>query len=162
MPASSHSAHLLIGSNIEPAENVHRALIELCHYGILRHISRAWQTSAYGSQGPDFINLAIELVTPLTLESLKTEAISAIEDTLGRRRTEDKNAARTIDIDVILFDGIVLDQTVWTRVHAAITIGELLPELSDPNTLEALSVIATRLAEKHPIRERSDILPLMK
>ena len=162
MPTGAHHAHLLIGSNIEPVENVRLALLELCHHGIIKRISRVWQTPAYGSQGPDFLNLAVELITPLPLESLKKEALSAIEDTLGRRRTSDKNAPRTMDIDVILFDGEVLDQTVWTRIHTAITIADILPELVDPNTQESLPTIAARLAEEHPVRERNDVLPLME
>jgi 2-amino-4-hydroxy-6-hydroxymethyldihydropteridine diphosphokinase len=162
MSTNAHHAHLLIGSNLSPEENVRQALLELCHYGIIKRISRVWQTPAYGSQGPDFLNLAVELVTPLSLESLKIEALSTIEDKLGRRRTADKNAPRTMDIDVILFDGELLDQTVWTRVHTAITICEILPDLSDSKTHEPLSTIAARLAEEHPVRERNDVLPLME
>jgi 2-amino-4-hydroxy-6-hydroxymethyldihydropteridine diphosphokinase len=162
MTQSSHSVHLLIGSNIEPVENVRQALIELCHYGIIRRVSRAWQTPAYGSQGPDFINLAIELVTPLSFESLKNDAIAAIEQKLGRQRSADKNAPRTIDLDVILFDGKVLDADIWDHPHLAITIGELLPDLANPETGEPLSVIAARLREAQPIHERPDVLPELK
>jgi 2-amino-4-hydroxy-6-hydroxymethyldihydropteridine diphosphokinase len=162
MSTGAHRAHLLIGSNLSPEENLRQAVLELCHYGIIKRISRVWQTPAYGSQGPDFLNLAVELVTPLPLDSLKKDALSIIEDKLGRRRTADKNAPRTMDIDVILFDGELLDHTVWTRVHTAVTIAEILPELVDPNTQEPLSAIAARLAEEHPVRERNDVLPLME
>jgi 2-amino-4-hydroxy-6-hydroxymethyldihydropteridine diphosphokinase len=162
MSTGCHTAHLLIGSNIEPVENVRRALLELCHYGIIKRLSRVWQTPPYDGQGADYINLALELVTPLELDELKTNAILSIENDLGRVRTKDKNAPRTIDIDVILFDGKLLDSTVWTFMHTAVTIGELLPDLVNPDTHESLSVIAARLAEVYPSREREDVLPLMQ
>jgi 2-amino-4-hydroxy-6-hydroxymethyldihydropteridine diphosphokinase len=162
MSDRSHSAHLLIGSNIDPEVNVRRALLALCHYGILRRVSRAWQTPAYGSDGPDFINLAVELITPLDLESLKQNALAGIEQKLDRRRTADKNAPRTIDLDIILFDGRILDPGVWTQVHAAVAVGELLPELMNSELRESLSVVAARLAKVQPIRERPDVLPSLK
>jgi 2-amino-4-hydroxy-6-hydroxymethyldihydropteridine diphosphokinase len=162
MPDSSHSAHLLIGSNIEPVENVRQALLDLCHFGILRRVSRVWQTPASGTDGPDFINLAVELVTPLGLESLKNDAIAGIESKLGRQRSTDKNAPRTIDLDVILFDGKLLDVSLWTQVYYAITIGELLPELRNPETGELLSTIAARLTNGQPVHERTDVLPQFK
>ncbi|MBN2257012.1 MAG: 2-amino-4-hydroxy-6-hydroxymethyldihydropteridine diphosphokinase [Anaerolineaceae bacterium] len=157
-----HISYLLIGSNIEPVINVRRALVELCHYGIIMKISRTWQTPAYGSQGPDFINLAVEFVTPHSLDSLKSDAITSIENKLGRIRTDDINAPRTIDIDVILFDGKLLDPSIWTHVHSAITIAELLPQLLNPDTKETLDIVANRLFQSKPVVERKDVLSLMK
>jgi 2-amino-4-hydroxy-6-hydroxymethyldihydropteridine diphosphokinase len=161
MPASSHTVHLLIGSNIDPDANVQQALVELCHYGILRRVSRAWQTPAYGSDDPDFINLAIELVTPLTLESVKNDVVTVIENKMGRQRSANKNAPRTIDLDVILFDGELLDPDLWKHVHLAVTFSELLPELLNPATGESLAALASRLSRGHPVLERPDILPLL-
>ena len=162
MSGSSHSVHILIGSNIEPVENVRRAILELCHYGILRQVSRAWQTPAYGSDGPDFINLAVELVTPLTLKEVRKEVVAAIESKMGRQRSTDKYAPRTIDLDVILHDGDLLDPELWKHVHLAITIGELLPDLLNPATGESLAAVASRLSREKHVIERPDVLPLIK
>jgi 2-amino-4-hydroxy-6-hydroxymethyldihydropteridine diphosphokinase len=162
MPDSSHTVHLLIGSNIEPVVNVRQALVELCHYGIIRRISRAWQTPAYGSHGPDFINLAVELVTPLSLEAVRKEVVAVIEKKMGRERSADKNAPRTLDLDVILFDGELLDPELWVHTHLAVTLGELLPDLVNPRTGENLSAFASRSVRAHPVTERLDVLPLLK
>ena len=162
MPGSSHSVHLLIGSNIEPVENVRRALVELCHYGIIRRMSRAWQTPAYGSDGPDFINLAVELVTPLSMEEVKKEVVAVTEKKMGRERSADKNAPRTLDLDVILFDGELLDPEIWDHVHLAVTVGELMPDLVNPRTGENLSAFTARLVREHPVIERPDVLPRLK
>ena len=162
MASHSHTAHLLIGSNIDPLENVHRALLEICHFGIIRRISRAWQTPAYGSDGPDFINLAVELLTPLPLEAFKADAVAGIEHRLARQRSADKNAPRTIDIDIIRFDGRLLDGSIWVQAHAAITLAELLPDLVNPETQETLQAAAARLAQTPGIIERSDVLKKME
>jgi len=161
MPGSAHTVHLLIGSNIEPVANVRQALVELCQYGIIRRVSRAWQTPAYGSEGPDFINLALEFVTPLPLDSFRKDVVAVIENKLGRTRSANKNAPRTIDLDVILFDGELLDNEVWSCVHLAVTISELLPELLNIESGESLSTLADRLSQAHPVLERPDVLPLL-
>lgn len=162
MPANSHTVHLLIGSNIEPVANVQQALVELCQYGILRRVSRAWQTPAYGSNGPDFINLAVEMITPLSLESVKQDVVAVIENKMGRRRSSDKNAARTIDLDVILFDGELLETEVWKQVHLAVSVGELLPGLLNPDTGESLASVAARLLDAQPVHERPEVFPQIK
>jgi len=159
MTSSQHSAILLLGSNISPVENTRKALIELCCYGIIHRISRAWQSPPFGSPGPDFINLAIEFLTPLPLDEMKNNAIAAVETKLGRQRSSDKNASRTIDVDIILFDGELLDQTIWVHPYAAVTIAELLPDLVDTAHKTTLATTAAILTGQNPLQERPDVLP---
>lgn len=61
------------------------------------------------------MNTAAWISTPLSAEELKTQVISVIENRLGRVRTADKYAPRTIDLDIILFDEQVIDDNLWTR-----------------------------------------------
>ncbi len=157
MSSSHHSAILLLGSNISPVENTRKALIELCCYGIIHRISRAWQSPPFCSPGPDFINLAIEFLTPLPLDEMKNNAIAAVETKLGRQRSSDKNAPRTIDVDIILFDDELLDQTIWVRPYAAVTIADLLPNLVDAAHKTTLAATASAFAGQHPLQERPDV-----
>jgi 7,8-dihydro-6-hydroxymethylpterin-pyrophosphokinase len=48
---------------------------------------------------------------------------------MGRQRSEDKNAARPIDLDIILFDGLLLDPTLWHFAHRAVPVSEIQPEI---------------------------------
>ena len=48
---------------------------------------------------------------------------------MGRVRTADKNAARPIDLDIILFDGLILDPTIWLFAHRAVPVAEILPDI---------------------------------
>ncbi len=56
---------------------------------------------------PAFVNAAARLQTDLTPRALMA-ALHAIEDAFGRRRLE-KNAPRTLDLDLIAYDGVQSD-----------------------------------------------------
>jgi 7,8-dihydro-6-hydroxymethylpterin-pyrophosphokinase len=75
---------------------------------------------------------------------------------MGRARPADKNAARTIDFDIILLDGQCLDPDLWQRVHIALPVSELFPDYPS-ETGETLRETARRLALATPIHARTDI-----
>jgi len=104
-----HRVHLGIGSNIEPVENVRRALHALhARFGALR-VSPAYRTTPVGcGPSPDFINLVVELRTDLTLPALWAE-LRGVEKAQGRVRNDDRNEPRTLDLDILLFDDLVTD-----------------------------------------------------
>ncbi len=57
---------------------------------------------------PNFLNAAVLIETDLTAAELKEQVLQVIERELGRVRTADKNAPRTIDLDIALFGDQVL------------------------------------------------------
>ena len=66
--------HLVIiglGSNISPAENLKSALYLLGQYAPIEAISGVWHTRAVGSKGPDFLNAAVLISTPLSYNELR-------------------------------------------------------------------------------------------
>ncbi|MBM3138048.1 MAG: 2-amino-4-hydroxy-6-hydroxymethyldihydropteridine diphosphokinase, partial [Chloroflexi bacterium] len=106
---------ILLGSNIRPEENLKEALALLAEYSKIKSCSRIWRTEAIGSDGPDFLNMAVDLETDLDSLEIKSRIIKNIEIRLGRVRTEDKNAPRTIDLDIILLNDEVLDGDLWKK-----------------------------------------------
>ncbi len=94
-------------------------------------------------------------------------AIVAIEAALGRVRSENKIASRTIDIDIMLFNRDILrvgrrripDPEVLDRPFVAIPLAEIAPDYVHPETGEALREIARRfdLAECG-MRRRNDVI----
>ena len=82
---------------------------------------------------PNFLNTAFFIGTELNAEKLKRDVINNIEYKLGRVRTSDKNAPRTMDIDIVLFDGVLYDQNLWKKAFVAIPMAELLPDLQHPS-----------------------------
>jgi 2-amino-4-hydroxy-6-hydroxymethyldihydropteridine diphosphokinase len=120
---------LLLGSNIQPAENLKKALGLLEEYSDIRSCSRIWRTEAVGSEGPDFLNMAVEIETYLESDKIKHKMIKDIETRLNRVRTSDKYAPRTIDLDIILVNDKVLDIDLWHKAFVALPVSEIRPDL---------------------------------
>ncbi len=138
-------AILLLGSNIDPVENIKKALDLLyCSLTIIK-TSHIWQTEAFGKNGPDFLNTAVEVKTFLNSAQLKMKIISPVEIGLGRIRTSDKYAPRTIDIDIIIFNKKVLDKNLWDKAFIALPVAEIIPDLINDSTGKTLIETAIQL-----------------
>jgi 2-amino-4-hydroxy-6-hydroxymethyldihydropteridine diphosphokinase len=149
---------LSLGSNIAPAENLKRAVELLREKLPVRAVSRAWKSPAVGSGGPDYLNAAVLVDTWLYPRLLKEEILRPIERSLGRRRGQDKYAPRTIDIDIVTYDGKVLDPQLWTQAYLALPVAELLPGLVNPNNGDVLEDIAHRLVSLANVYPSPDVL----
>lgn len=106
-----------------------------------------------GSKGPDFLNAAVLGTTPLPITKLRTQILRPIEDFLARVRTADPNAPRTIDLDVIIFDGEIIDPGLWDYAHISVPVAELLPELTNPRSGETLRPFAEKLMQSRHIEK---------
>lgn len=140
-----HTATILLGSNVHPEEkitNATRLLLKECR---LIKSSRIWETEAIGSDGPDFLNSALVIETPLTEDEFKYQVLGKIETALGRIRTENKFADRTIDLDIIIFDGQVIDQDLWQRSFIASPVSDLYPDLPHPGDNKSLLEVSKEL-----------------
>jgi len=135
---------ILLGSNIRPEENLKEALALLAKYSKIKACSRIWRTEAIGSDGPDFLNMAVDLETDLDSLEIKSRIIKNIEIRLGRVRTEDKNAPRTIDLDIILLNDEVLDDDLWKKAFVALPVSELRPNLINPKSGVSLKEYAEK------------------
>ena len=146
-----HLAYLLLGSNIQAEINLPASVRELRRFGRVARISSVWQSPPVDGPGqPDYLNAAMILETHLTAPQLKT-AITAVEKKLGRLRGADRNAARTIDIDIALFDREkhqldnrrIPDPEILERPFVAIPLAEVAPDYLHPDTGETLAGIAS-------------------
>lgn len=159
-----HQAYLCLGSNIQPEENLRRAIQLLREAGQVQAFSQCFETLAVGSDGklhadqPSFLNMALCIATPMESSALKSEVIASIERALGRVRTADKFAPRPIDLDIIVFDGEVLDPNLWRRVYIALPFSELLPDLVNPQSGETLRQVAGRLLAKEQAFPRPEVV----
>ena len=151
-----HQACVLIGSNIEPEQNIPRAVTLLQeNLTILQH-SSVWESASVDCCYPNFLNMALVVATQMDAMELKEQLLRPLEARMGRVRSEDINASRQIDFDIILFDGEVQDQSLWQHAHCAVPVAEIFPEFCN-DTGETLKDIATRLAQSTPIQIRKDI-----
>ena len=63
---------------------------------------------------------------------MKREVVDAIESELGRTRTGDKYAPRTIDIDIVMDSGEALNLELWNHAFVVLPMSELLPDAQPP------------------------------
>ena len=137
-----HSVYLVLGSNIDPEGNIPKALDQLGEDLQLLEISSAWRTVPVGTEGPHFVNLAAHVASDLGRTDLKTRILQKIENRLGRIRTSDKFAPRTVDIDIILFDGELIEKELASTAYLILPLSELLPDYVPPGTNRSLIQMA--------------------
>jgi dihydroneopterin aldolase/2-amino-4-hydroxy-6-hydroxymethyldihydropteridine diphosphokinase len=158
-------AFISIGSNLDPEHHLPRAVERLGRLGRLRGISGVYQNPAIGGRAqPEYLNAAVLLEVDLSPDELRTE-LHKIEADLGRVRTRDKYAPRTIDLDLSLFGDRVLsgsdyqipDPEITRLAHLAIPLAELAPEFRHPSLDETLLQIADRLRPGSKLVRRPDL-----
>jgi 2-amino-4-hydroxy-6-hydroxymethyldihydropteridine diphosphokinase len=154
----SHLAYLSLGSNIQPETNLVGAVERLQMYGRIEKISNAWESESVGAEGPNYLNACISLVTPLSQTELKARALHPIEIELGRRRSADKFAPRTIDIDIVIFDGQSCDDKYWEQAFVVVPLAEIYPEYQHPLTQESIATAAMRLRQEVWMERRPEVL----
>jgi 2-amino-4-hydroxy-6-hydroxymethyldihydropteridine diphosphokinase len=107
-----------LGSNLgDRDENLRRALERLSELGPVRS-SSFHETDPVGvTDQPKFLNAAAELSTDLSAGDL-LKALLAIERELGRDRSrEERWGPRTLDLDLLLYDDLVIDEPGLTVPH---------------------------------------------
>lgn len=152
--AGTARAFVGVGSNINPFESIFQALRELeSASGVeLSGISTFYRTRALPAPGatrrsqgeePDYLNGVLALRTTLNPEAL-SRTLEGVEAALGRVRTSEKFASRTMDLDLLLFvppngwettpalDTPPLHPEVRSRPFVAIPLMELAPDLVLP------------------------------
>jgi 2-amino-4-hydroxy-6-hydroxymethyldihydropteridine diphosphokinase len=101
---------LSLGSNVAKEHNLPAAVVLLRQISQVTAVAPVYETAPTGLLAqPNFFNTAVLLHTPLTPAQIKDDLIAAIESALQRVRQTDKNAPRTIDVDLALFNDDVLD-----------------------------------------------------
>jgi 2-amino-4-hydroxy-6-hydroxymethyldihydropteridine diphosphokinase len=154
----SHQAYLSLGSNIYPKTNLLKAIELLQNHGRIEKISSAWESESVGSPGPNYLNACVLLLSELEQAELKNQALLPIERELGRKRTTDKFAPRTIDIDIVIFDDRSCDDKYWEQAFVVIPLAEIHPQYENPLTGETLVKTATRLRQQLWMETRPDVL----
>jgi len=98
--------YVSIGSNIERERNIDSALQALAAtYGELQQ-SSVYESAAVGFDSAPFYNLVVAFRTDASPQSVQ-ETLHRIEDSQGRSRTT-ALAARTLDLDLLLYDDLVI------------------------------------------------------
>lgn len=152
--------YLGLGSNLgDRAASIQAALAELPSYGLkVLRVARLYETEPWGlTDQPRFLNSAC--IAKTTLPPLRVlQAAKAVERALGRTPTR-RWGPRAIDIDLLLYDSVILDSAELTlphpgllhRVYVLVPLAEIAPNVPHPITHR------TMLEHLRPMRPLSEV-----
>jgi 2-amino-4-hydroxy-6-hydroxymethyldihydropteridine diphosphokinase len=112
-----HIAYLGLGANLaNAAQTVQQAAQQLACPAIeILAQSSLYRSAPLDAQGPDFYNAVLKVATTLAPAELLRTALQ-LEQQHGRTRAY-RNAPRTLDIDLLLYDDLTLQQPALTVPH---------------------------------------------
>ncbi|WP_346796725.1 2-amino-4-hydroxy-6-hydroxymethyldihydropteridine diphosphokinase [Halomonas sp. Bachu 37] len=124
--SARHECLISVGSNIEPQRHVTQATRILSEECELICASRLIRTTPVGLQEqPDFINAAFLVRTTLDHAAFRCY-LKEVEDRLGRVRGPIKSGPRTMDLDIIAWDGNVVDDGYYRHAYVREPVDEVL------------------------------------
>lgn len=137
-----------VGSNINRDTNIRSAVVRLGELGWDLQVSPVYESKAYGFTGDNFYNLAVGMETELPPEAL-TDSLREIEDAHGRRRGEPKYSSRTLDLDLLVYGGLVRHDDILNVPRRDITgcafvlrpLADIAGDLVHPETGEKIAAI---------------------
>lgn len=133
------TALLSLGSNMDPERHLDAAVAALRQrFGTVR-VSRYLRTPAVGFSGADFLNAGAQIDTELSPQALN-DWLHALEDAQGRRRDVPRFSSRTLDIDIVFYDDLVmkgegnlqLPRPELEHAFVLAPLAEIAPDFVDP------------------------------
>lgn len=141
--------YISIGSNIEPLLHIRASLMDMQHYFGSPTLSSVYESEAVGFIGDNFYNLVAGFNTHQEIHAI-ARLLQQIEQKNGRQRTTAKFNARTLDLDLLLYDQLVLtaDKLIVPRdeilkyAFVLFPLAEIAPTLKHPVTGQTYAEIA--------------------
>ncbi|MAK55345.1 MAG: 2-amino-4-hydroxy-6-hydroxymethyldihydropteridine diphosphokinase [Pusillimonas sp.] len=130
-------AFIGMGANLGPSrQTITQAATQLAAHPLISalDLSPFYQSKPVDAQGPNYVNAVARVQTALPPLAL-LDLLQQIEQTHGRQRPY-RNAPRTLDLDLLLYDGVQLNTNRLTlphpRMHLRAFVLQPLRDL-DPN-----------------------------
>ena len=154
-------AFVSIGSNIDRERNVRDAARRLAAEFDDVEFSPTYETDAVGFEGDPFYNLVAGLTTQLMPDELH-DRLHEIEAEMGRDQNGPSFAPRGIDLDLLLYDDLVLKSAAVTIPRSDIEeyafvlkpLADLVPDLEHPSRRLRLAEMVARRREECDALER--------
>lgn len=142
------SAWLGLGSNLDAEANIRAGIRELQQQFDKVFLSPAYTSQSVGFEGHDFINMVARVETDMHPLDLR-DYLRDLEDRYGRRRDVPKFSDRSLDIDILLYDDLVVFSPVLEIprdeilkfAHVLKPLADLEPDLVHPIALRTFKEI---------------------
>lgn len=116
---SSHTAVLLLGSNVDARESLLRsALSEIGRIAVCEAVSPVCYSPDVARLGNDYANITARFVTDLTLCDF-CNVLAEIEQRAGRTPSSKYLGIMPLDIDVVIWDNSVVSPDDFSRPYFA-------------------------------------------
>lgn len=151
--------YVSIGSNVDRRNNILSCLHALHeHFGDLQ-ISPVYENEAVGFSGDNFYNLVVGFDTDLQPHEVGP-VFRQIESEHGRVRGGERFSSRTLDVDLLLYDDLVLKESGLDVPRDEITryafvlrpLAELVPDLVHPELHETMQALWQAYEPKQPMQ----------
>jgi 2-amino-4-hydroxy-6-hydroxymethyldihydropteridine diphosphokinase len=156
-----HTAYIGMGGNLpshagQPEATLAAAALRLESLGRVVRRSSLYSTEPVGfAAQPRFLNAVVALETALFPRELLS-ALMAIEREFGRDRSAAiANGPRTLDLDILLFDNLQIDEPdlaiphprLAERAFVLVPLGEIAPDAVVPRLQKTLAQLLATLRE---------------
>ena len=122
--------------------------------------SGVYQTEAWGTEnGPEFYNQVIKVETGLSALNLM-QGLLIVEKNLGRERTDDKNAPRLMDIDILFYNEEIIKTELLELPHprlqlrnfVLVPLNEIAGEFVHPVFNKSIHVLMNECNDKLKVK----------
>jgi 2-amino-4-hydroxy-6-hydroxymethyldihydropteridine diphosphokinase len=156
-----------IGTNLGNRKANLRKALEMIgkHIGTVINSSSVYETAPWGFDSEDdFLNMVVMVETTHTPSEIMKK-INTIESMLGRERNQDRYSSRVIDIDILLYDDLVINENglkiphplMHERKFVLVPLCELAPDLIHPVFGKSMSNLLEECRDRSKIRPPSPL-----
>ena len=138
--------YISLGSNINREKNTRAGIVALKRaFGVLT-LSSVYESESVGFEGDAFYNMVISCEVGSLVHDTN-QILRDIEDANGRDRNGPKFSSRTLDLDLLLYDDLQLDEKglklprgeILNNAFVLWPLAEIAPNLKHPETKTSYS-----------------------
>jgi len=154
--------YISLGSNINREHNTHAGVKDLRNQFGELELSSVYESEAVGFEGDAFYNMVIACQVDDDVHAANKK-LRDIEDHHGRDRSGPKFSSRTLDLDLLLYDDLVLDEyklklpreEILSNAFVLWPLAEIAPEREHPEVKKTFQKLWDEFA-----KNRENIKPI--